>query len=122
MRIYEEYTSTQEKRHAQKGAKRGKITHLARGYLLVFTEDAGTGYNYDGFGELSARIQPGDSPCAIVSIMVHPNYLSKQCRLVGWESIPKEWKVAFARRLDGCLYEEDSPGCRKRYAKILKYA
>jgi len=121
MRVYEEYESQQEKRRAQRGASRGIATGIARGYVLVFDEDGINTANgcYDGIGELHSGTEPGEKPHAMIHCTPHIDYLRDCCRFVGLESIPQEWKTAFARYLDNMWVR--SPTSRKRYASILKH-
>ena len=126
MRVYEEYQDPQEKRKAQRGAKRGIATGKARGYVLVFNED-GIEYAYggersiavyNGLGELFAGGEPGDLPRAMVHCTPSIDFLRNHCRSVGFETIPQEWKVAFASYLNNCLQDD---GERKRYRKVLRH-
>lgn len=130
MRIYEEYDNPREKRRAQRGAVRGQATGQARGYLLVFDEDGswishhttGPVAVYDGLGELYDGAQPGDPPRSIVHVTPARGFLASHCRLVGFDSLPEKWKRAFAARLDDILVEANDPGCRRRYARVLRHA
>lgn len=121
MKIYEEYEDQREKRRAQRGAERGKATGKARGYVLVFNEDGHNRGLYDGIGELYSGAEPGDGPRAMVHVTPHIDYLRDHCRFVGFDSIPHEWKRAFARYLDNALAQA-KPAERKRYKHILKHA
>jgi len=93
MRVYEEYATPQEKRAAQRGAERGKVTGKARGYLVV-TEQMGI-ENCHALGELLSGSQPGDGPQVICNIVVGRDHLAAKCRRVGFGSLPEEWKQAF---------------------------
>lgn len=95
---------------------------------MVFNED-GIEYHhnpytaiYNAIGELMADTSPGCGPQALCHCTPSLDYLRTKCRSVGFDSIPEEWKKAFARHLDSCLRNEDDPGCRKRYRRVLKHA
>jgi len=121
MRIYEEYDTPQEKRKAQKGAKRGKATGKARGYLLVFNEDGYSGTceaTYGALGELMAGVEPGDEPRVITSCNPHVDFLRTHCRFIGWDTVPEVWKRAIARKLWDMIPDEED---QKPYAKILRW-
>jgi len=126
MRIYERYATPADKRKAQRaGVKRGVASGKAKDYLLVFNEDGYTnssGYEvtYGAFGELYTN-NDINNPC-LVSCDASLTYLQKNCRRIGFDSLPMPWKLAFARKLDDCLRDEDVPGIRKRYRKVIRFA
>jgi len=129
MRVYEEYNSPADKRRAQRQSsllKRKHPTGQAVGYLLVFDEDgnstAGSGkYTYSAYGELMADRQPGSDPVSIVSCDPSWDYLSKNCRLVGFDHIPEKWKRAFARKIRDWIDEDWANGKEfDRYRRLLQ--
>ena len=127
MRVYEEYASKADKRRAQRGAKRGVATGEAMGYLLVFNEDGLTrAYSppycptYNAFGELL-----GDAdgvPRSTAHVTPSLDYLSEQCRLIGFDTLPVEWKQAFAKKLVAVLADVDDPDLFKRYRRVTRHA
>lgn len=90
LNVYEQYESAKEKREAQKGAKRGKPTGKARGYIFVFDEN---GMNSRGFYDASATlfdIEPGGTGVSL-------DYLRANCRKVGGIYLKGGWKKAWER-------------------------
>ena len=99
MRVYEQYESAKEKREAQKGAKRGKPTGKARGYIFVFDEN---GMNSRGFYDASATlfdIEPGGAfpSTGMGGTGVSLDYLRANCRKVGGIYLKGGWKKAWER-------------------------
>jgi hypothetical protein len=134
--VYEEYASAHDKRAAQRGARRGAATGKAKGYVLVFDENGhglsrGEVVYWDALGELfTPEHDSGNPPRCITDCTPAWNYLREKCRRVGFESIPADWKRAFARRLSGQLSvafcsDEDKQFLReqrRRYRSILKWS
>jgi len=131
MRVYEEYESAKEKRKAQRESAplgRRRITGKAKGYVLIFNEDGNSitsGFAYGGYGSIIS-LDAGDKPHGGVgSVNATPEYLRENCRLVGFEYIPKEWQKVFAYKLQHWLtMDEDSaksPSSDK-YRRLMKIA
>ena len=126
MRCYEEYKTPAEKRKAQRTAKPkgGKPTGLAYGYLLVFNEDGyaspGSGV-YNAIGELMGDTKPGGDPQTLTHVTPSLDFLSKNCRKVGFAHIPQIWRRAIANKMREWIdtYEGDE---RRKYDRILRLA
>lgn len=94
MQVFEDYASPAEKRAAQKGAKLGKPTGKARGYIFVFNEN---GWTPTGNRDCVASVfdvEPGcDDPKGnLCSTGVSQEYLRTRCRRVGGCHLPPKWK------------------------------
>lgn len=94
MRVYEDYASPAEKRAAQKGAKLGKPTGKARGYIFVFNENGTNGSGCYGAVAGVMDVEPGcDDPKGnLGSTNVSMCYLRTRCRRVGGCHLPPKWK------------------------------
>ena len=112
MRVYEEYDSPAEKRKAQKGAKLRKATKKALGYILVFDEDGRETFSYgDGsyysaisaLSELMSYGEPGEGPQAIYMGYINTEILTKNCRAISFDEMPKEWQIAFLCKIHDCI-------------------
>ena len=102
MRVYEEYDSPAAKRKASRGAVRVRPTGKARGYLLVFDEDGryleGGQPCFFGLAELLSESDP-DNPRLVTGMSIPVDHLERNCRRIGFDSLPVRWKSAFANKL-----------------------
>ena len=95
IRIYEEYDNPAEKRQAQRGARHGKRTGKARGYLLTDqrTTDYGGPGTIGGVGSV-LFLGSGDGPCSgLTHVTPCWEYLREKCRRIGRSALPEEWRT-----------------------------
>ena len=126
MRVYEEYESSSEKRKAQDASRplsRMKPTGKSRGYTLVFHEDgcAGTPGTLNACGNI-LNTEPGDGPHSLSHCTPSRGYLSDNCRVVGMDYIPAEWRKAFALYLWRGIRDDFHADYNKRYHRFLRSA
>lgn len=123
MKVYEEYNSEKEKRLAQKGAQRGKITGKSRGYIMVFHEDGPASTNdprmLNAFGPIPV-LDPGSHPVGISHITAHHDYLNKKCRVVGFHSLPDEWQKALIGKLVDSIRDNYHDPINQRYHRLIR--
>lgn len=131
MRFYEEYENKTEKRRAQNSSRplrRKYPTGKARGYLLVFDEDgfsSSSSYTYGALGSILSLF-PGDKPYGgVSSASPSVDYLRENCRIVGANYLPPEWKQCFADSLEGYIEQdaipiEDVPRYRRAINKLRR--
>jgi hypothetical protein len=97
IRIYEEYFSCLTKKHAQRrtGAKRGKRTGLATGYLLVDFRLRGYGGpgTFGGAGSL-VTLEEGDDAGPMAHVTPHIDHLQWKCRRIARSELPDDWRKA----------------------------
>jgi hypothetical protein len=94
MTVYEVYASAKEKRFAQRGAKLGKPTGKASGYIFVYNESRGYGSgNCDAIASVF-DVDPGDdNPRGnLGSTSVELYFLREKCRRIGGCRLPPKWK------------------------------
>ena len=118
MRIYEEYDSPEAKRKASRGAVRGTPTGTAKGYLLVFDEDGmyweGGQPCFFGLAELLSEADP-DNPRMVTGMSIPVDHLERNCRRIGFDSLPAKWKRAFASKLPDYFPE----GLPAKYRRLV---
>jgi hypothetical protein len=128
MRFYEEFYEKSEKRKAQNASrplKRKVPTGKARCYLMVFDEDggyfSGKSFCYNAVGNVY-NSDPGDGPHSLASANPSTDFLSDNCRVVGFEYLPDEWQAAFVRYINTFLQRdaEDYKGKNgDRYRRLI---
>ena len=92
--FYEDYDTPKAKRKAQKGAKRGKRTNQANGYISVAWCNGltpGKSPCVDALVSVSHQ-DPGAGPTTgIASSGVSLDYLRDNCRRIARNEVPNEW-------------------------------
>ena len=88
LRFYEEYFNIQDKRKAQKGAKRGKLTGKADGYICVIPYLEANLGRYNCISSVCYNDLEGNT---LNFGEVSFDYLWKNCRRIAKSEVPLEW-------------------------------
>jgi len=94
LRFYEEYDTPQFKHKVQKGAKRGKLTGKAIGFICVDPrrDDADLLYYADRYDAISSYHILGDLRGSCLTFdTASLDYISENCRRIAKSEVPLEW-------------------------------
>jgi len=88
IRVYEDYQDAAEKHRAQRGARRGRPTGKARGYVFILFDEGG---HLSGTAPIFLLDPGSDAVHTMTTTGVSQDYLRPNGRRVGKKYLPKVW-------------------------------